>query len=212
MSNDENINVELSPVNSGGKFILKKKTALLVAVVIIAVSLLYVYKGFFVAATVNGVPISRFAVIHELEKNGGKDTLNWLITQKLIINEASLAGVVVSDEEINEVIKNIGEQITEQGATLEAALGEQGMTLDDFKNQIIVQKNLEKLLGDKINITDEEINQYIEDFGVEIPEGEEENYKNQIKEMLRGQKLGVESQTLMDSLKSQAKINYFVSY
>ena len=45
-------------------------------------------RGLFVVALVNGEPISRIEVIKALEKQGGKATLDSLVTKKLIAQEA----------------------------------------------------------------------------------------------------------------------------
>ena len=44
----------------------------------------FVLRGAFIAAAVNGRPISRFKVIRELEKRQGMTTLDGLITEELI--------------------------------------------------------------------------------------------------------------------------------
>ncbi|MDP2649265.1 MAG: hypothetical protein Q8P10_00315, partial [bacterium] len=56
-------------------------------VVILAVGAFFL-KGLFVAALVNGEPITRVAIISELEKQGGKQALSSLVNQVLILQEA----------------------------------------------------------------------------------------------------------------------------
>ncbi len=188
------------------------KTAIIIAVVIIIGALAYAYKGLFIAATVDGSPISRLTVIQELEKASGKSLLDSLINEKLIQNEVSAKKIVVSDDEINSEIKTIGDQVAAQGNTLDAALAAQGMSIDDLKKRITIQKELEKLVADKINVTDEEVAQYIKDNEISIPEGKEAAIAGQIKNEIRNQKLNTEAQTLITDLKSKAKIQYFINY
>ncbi len=192
--------------------IVNIKIAVIVAVIIVIAALAYVYKGLFIAATINGSPISRFAVVRQLEKASGKQVLDALITKKLLGDEAQKKGIIVSAEEIDTQIKNIEASISAQGKTLEAALAAQGMSKDDLKEQIVLQKEAEKLLEGKINITDSEVEQYVKDNKVEIPKGQEVEYQNQIKEQLKNQKFSQEAKSLIDSLRSKAKINYFVNY
>lgn len=185
----------------------------IIIVVIIALGVLaYVFKGLFIAATVNGSPISRLAIIRELEKASGKDLLDSLIVKKLVQNEANAKKIVVSDDEINGEIKKIEDQVIAQGATLDAALAAQGMSMEDLRKQIIFQKEVEKLVADKINVTDEEVEQYIKDNAISIPEGQEATTIAQIKDELRNQKLSTEANVLIAALKSQVKIRYFVNY
>ena len=188
------------------------KTAIIIVVIIALGVLVYIYKGLFIAATVNGSPISRLAIIQELEKASGKDLLDSLIIEKLVQNEANAKKIIVSNDEINGEIKKIEDQIVAQGATLDAALAAQRMSMEDLKKQIIFQMEVEKLIADKINVTDEEVAQYIKDNAISIPEGQEATTTAQIKDELRNQKLSTEGKALIATLKSQAKIRYFVNY
>ncbi len=188
------------------------KTAILIAIIIALGVLAYIYKGLFIAATVNGSLISRLSIIQKLEKASGKNLLDSFITEKLVQKEADAKKIVVSNDEINGEIKKIEDQVTVQGSTLEAALSAQGMSMDDLKKQIVFQKEVEKLVADKINVTDEEVAQYIKDNAISIPEGQEAAANDQIKNELRNQKLNKEADALITTLKSQAKIRYFVNY
>jgi len=194
------------------KIKIDRKTAIIIATVIILVALAYVSRGLFVAATVDGSPISRWSVISKLEKSSGKTLLDSLITEKLIQNEAKAKKIVVTEDEANGEIKKIEDLIVAQGGTLDEALAQQGMNRADFKTQIILQKELEKLVADKIVITDEEVKQYISDNKVAIPVGQEATTTEQIKGEMKSQKISQEASILIEALKSQAKINYFVNY
>jgi foldase protein PrsA len=200
--------------SSDGKQSIKinKKTAIIIAAVIALGVLAYFLRGFFVAAIVDGVPISRLSVILKLEKSSGKNLLDSLITEKLIQNEAKAKNITVSDDEINAEIKKIEDQITAQGGTLNAALAAQGMSLDDLRSEIVIQKDLEKLVADKTSVTDEEVAQYIKDNQISIPAGQEATTTEKIKSGLIGQKISQEGDALITALKAKAKINYFVNY
>jgi foldase protein PrsA len=194
------------------KMKISRKNAIIIIVIIALGVLAYVYKGLFIAATVNGSPISRLAIVQELEKMSGKNLLDSLIVEKLVEKEADAKKIIVSNDEINGEIKKIEDQIASQGSTLDAALSSQGMSLEDLKKQIVFQMEIEKLLADKVNVTDEEVAQYIKDNAISIPEGQEAATASQIKDELKNQKLGKESNALIIALKSQAKIRYFVNY
>ncbi len=188
------------------------KIAAIIAIVVLIGFLIYYNKGLFIAATVNGTPISRRAVIKELESVSGKSALESLITQKLINDEALKKGVTVTSDEVDTEIKNVETQVKAQGMTLDQALSAQGITLANLKKQITTQKKLEKILGDQIQVTDDQITQYIKDNKVSIPKGQEATYKEQIKNQIKQQGLSAAANELVASLKAQAKINYFVNY
>jgi len=194
------------------KIKIDKKTAIIIAAVIVLGALVYSAKGLFIVATVDGSPISRLSIISKLEKASGKNLLDSLITEKLVSNEAKAKKVIASNEEITEKIKKIEEQITSQGGTLAEALTGQGMSMDDLKTQIVLQLELEKLVADKTNVTDEEVTKYVADNQITIPAGQEAITTEQIKNEIKNQKTSQEAETLISTLKSQAKINYFVNY
>ena len=172
----------------------------------------FMYKGLVVAAWVNGAPISRFQVLGQLEKMSGKNVLDSLITKKLIEDEAKAKGIAVTKDEVSAEISKIEEQIKTQGGTLDAALEQQGMTREDLEIQISVNTKIQKLLADKLSVTDEEIAKYITDNKVNVPKGQEQQFNDSIKAQLAQQKLSTEAQSLVASLKGSAKIKYFVNY
>jgi len=192
------------------------RNAIIAGVIILIVAviggLLFYYKGLFIAATVNGSPISRLAVISELEKTSGKKTLESLITKKLIDDEARSKGIIINQADIDAELKTIEDQVKAQGATLDQVLTEQGVTLEYLRNQIAVQKELEGLLADQIQVSDDDVAKYITDNKVTIPKGEEAASKEQIKNQLKQQKLSDAAGTLLESLRSKSKINYFINY
>ncbi len=210
---------EVSPVvsepietNAGMSKMITVRNGVIVAAVLIIAALVYYEKGLVVAATVNGSPISRFAVIAQLEKTSGKATLDSLINKKLIDEEASKKGVAVTDADVQAELGSIEKQVTAQGGKLVDALAQQGMTMDDLKGQIITQKKLERLLVDKIQVTDADVVHYIKDNKVTIPKGQEAAYKTQIMNQLKQQKMQSAADALVVTLHSQAKITYFVNY
>jgi SurA-like N-terminal domain len=188
------------------------KTIIIIACVIVAGSFLFAYKSLFIVAIVDGSPISRLAVIDDLEDRFGKGILEDFIVQKIIDKKAKKEGVVISDEEINEEIKNIENQIMAQGGTLDEVLAQEGTTRDIFAGQIATQKKLEKLLSDDMQVSDSEVDQYIEDNEIEIPEGEEISYREQVGAQLQQQKFNAIVVQFIDSLREQSSIRYFINY
>lgn len=192
--------------------VISVKTAVVIAALIILASVAFYHKGLFIAATVNGSPVSRLSVIHELESSSGKKALDSIITKKLLSDEANKKGVMVTSDELATEVKKIEDQIKAQGQTLDVMLAAQGMTRQEMEEQLTLQKELEKLLEDKIAVSDEEAVKLLAASKVAVPKGQEEQYKAQAKEQIRGQKLNDAAGTFIESLKAQASINYFVNY
>lgn len=181
-------------------------------IIILAVGAFFL-KGLFVAALVNGEPITRLAVLSELEKQGGKQTLSSLVNQALILQEAKKKNIQVSQGEIDAETKKIEDSLKSQGQSLDTALAVQGMTRQDLLMQLRLRALVEKLLADKTKVTDTEVADYIGKNKDAFPaEMKEDEIKKNVREQLRQQKLGSASQSWLQELNKNSKINYFVNY
>ena len=204
--------VEVSKVSKGIPPYLKQPK-FFIPLIIVLLILGFLLKGLFIVALVNGQPITRLALIQELEKQGGKQTLSALVNQTLILQEAKKKKIEVSQEEIDRSAKQIEESLKSQGQDLNTALAMQGLTRQDFLMQLKLRNLVEKLLADKIEVTDKEVTEYIEKNKETLPTDlKEEEIKKGVREQLKQQKLASKSQEWLTGLAKSAKINYFVNY
>lgn len=194
------------------KLTINLKTVKIIGIVLVVLAVLFAIKGLFIAALVNGSPISRLAVIQELERGSGKAALESLIIEKLINKEADKRSIEVSDDEVSVEVANAEAQIKSQGGTLVDALASQGISLETLRKQILMQKKLEALLADKIQVTEADMKKFITDNKIEIPKGQEATYNAQIAQEIKQQKLSTESKALVDSLRAENTIRYFINY
>lgn len=212
MPKKENLQALTMIESMGPRGISRSKFLIPLVVIFIAVILFY-FKGLFVVALVNGVPITRLSIIQELEKQGGKQTLSSLVNQTLILQEAKKKNIEVSQKEIDDAAKQIEDSLKTQGQSLDTALAMQGMTRQDFLMQLKLRNLVEKLLADQVKVTDKEISDYIEKnkdtFSTDLKEPE---IKKRVEEQLKQQKLASSSQVWLTNLTKNAKIQYFVNY
>ena len=138
-----------------------KKLLLVFVVLILLLGAIYFSKRFFIAASVNGKSISRLTVIKELEKQGGKNVLETIITETIIRQEAEKRKIGVSQKEIDEEMKKIESNVVSQGSTLDQALQNQGMTKTVLIEQIKIQLMLQKMAGANITVSEKEIEDFI---------------------------------------------------
>ena len=193
--------------------LLKNKKFKYSAIIILIAILLALTKSLFVAALVNGWPVSRIAVIKALEKQGGSDVLNTLVERSLIFQEAGRLGVKISDDVINTQITSIEEILKGQSLTLEEALAARGQTKKDLIDQIRIQKTVEAILSQKINISEEDTAKYFEENKALLDEGAVlEDVKEDIRGQLFQQKLNDEYRKWVEELKAKSKILYFVNF
>lgn len=186
------------------KKLKQNRDVLLFVLILLVASLTYYFKGLFVVATVNNQPITRLAVVRDLEKRGGKEILNALVTKALLVQEIKRRNITVSKDEAGKEIKKIEASL--QGQSLDQLLKAQGATRADFAEQVKIQKALEKMFDKDIKISEQEINKFIEENQQFSPT------KQVAEQQLKQQKLSKKVQELIENLKKKAKINYFVTY
>jgi parvulin-like peptidyl-prolyl isomerase len=192
---------------------LRRKYLILIIVIVLLGAALFYFRGLFVAAVVNGQPISRLAVIQQAEKQSGKTTLDTLVRDALIEQEAKKEGVTVSDQEVTAQISTLQSNLQKQGQSLNDVLSQQGMTMDDLRNLIRLDQLVQKMVGKNIKITDKEINDYINQNKSSLPPGLSGNaLKSQVKAQLVQEKTNEAVQTWLANLQKKANIVYFVQY
>ena len=179
-------------------------------VIILILALLYFFKGQFVIALVNGKPIFRQTLIKELEKQAGQKALEAIITKTLILQKAKKENIQVTEEEINQEVQKIEESLTAQGQDLNQLLKQQGMTQENLKEELKIQKIVEKIATKDIQITEDEVASFIaerKDFYP--PDQDPEDLNKQVRKQLMEQKTGEAVQTWIAALQKEANIAYW---
>lgn len=190
---------------------INQRALLIILAGVFLAGLLYYFRGQFIVATVNGQPIWRLTLVRELEKQGGGQTLDSIITKTLILQEAKKQKILVSNEEINQEIKKFEEDLSGQGQDLNQLLTNRGMTRADLSEQIKLQKLVEKMTKNDLEVTDQEVNDYLEkNKNTLLQTADKEQIKTQVREQLKEQKLNEKIQSFIQSLRDQAKITHLL--
>mgnify|MGYP000996055698 CR=1 FL=1 len=192
----------------------KENKSLATGLIVVMLSFLigYFAKNYLIAATVNKGVIWRTSVIKKLEVYQGSNILNSMIEQKLIEQEAKKQGIKVSKEEVNTRIEELETSMKAQGADLDNLLKDSGMTRKDLQKNYEASIMAEKLLKDKVEITDEEVQKYVDDNPEYFEGADMEQAKSLVKEQLKQQKLSSQYSSFINELKSKAKINISSMY
>ncbi len=189
-----------------------KKPLIALVIVLIAVGL-YFGKGLFVVALVNGQPVTRYEVIKELESQAGQSTTDAIISEILVKQKASEQGITISQEQIDERIKEIEADLATTGQSLDELLELQGLTRDAVEDQIRLQLMLRELLADKIEVSVEEVEAAVEQQAEVKPEGmSDEEFAAQIQAGLEEQQFAFEAQSYIQGLQSEANTTYWHQY
>lgn len=129
------------------------RKALILVISVMAILSLLSGCGGKTVAVVNGEKITKAELQSEAEKVAGKDVLRNLIMEKAILQSAKKEGVYPTKEEIEKEL----EFRKRENPTLLDDLKKQGLTLDDYKHQIMVSLAETNLLTKGIKVTDKEV-------------------------------------------------------
>lgn len=194
-------------------FKMRRSYVILAAVIVALGVLLYTGRGFFVAAVVNGQPISRWAIIKEAEKQSGKQALDTIVRNALIEQEARKLNIAVSDAEVGSEMKKVEGQLSAQGQKLDDVLVTQGMTRQDLVKILRLNILVKKIVGNDVKISDQEVNDYIEKNKDLFPQDQsDEQKKKAAVDRLKQQKLSEKTRAWLTDLQTKAKVIYFVQY
>lgn len=175
---------------------------------IVILFLIAVNRGWIISAIVNGRPIFRWTVNATLMSRYGKQTLDNMITERLIADEAKKANVLVTQKEIDakeqDILKSFGGNVT-----LDEILQYQGMTKADFDEQIKLQMLLTKLIGKDIVITDTEIANYRATNSATLVATDEAGLNAEARDALLTQQVGEKIQPWFTNLRNKAQIFTF---
>jgi foldase protein PrsA len=202
-----------SAVSKPYRAYLKNSKVLVIGGILLLAALLYVLRSVFVAATVNGRPVSRLELVRILERQNGKAALESLITKQLIMQEAQNQNVQIEDKEVDNEIKKIEQSVAQQGQNFEELLKAQNLTRDSLKEQIKLEKTIQKIIGKDINVSDEEVNEYIEKNKESFPpDSKVEELREPVREQIQQQRMSEKFQTWLEDLEKKATIYRFVNF
>ncbi len=202
--------VAMDPVK---KFQLNTRQWIYLILLLAVVGGIYIAQDYLVAATVNGSPISRQAVVSVLERQSGQIVLDALIREKLIKSELASNNIVADATAVDAVLAEIEAQVAAQGRTLSEALLAEGVTLEQLREQIELQKGTEQLLADRISVTEEEVTLYIEANKITPAKDQApESLSAEISASLYQQKLSVAIEIWFTELMTTAEIKYRIDY
>lgn len=193
----------LSPVGTSGAPISRGRVLLILTLLLLGF-LIYRYRYLLTPATVNGQPIFITEYLKGLHTTFGREYIDTLTTQKAIEQEIERSNVEVSSEEIDTEIDRIDKQASASGG-IQAIL--ENTSMEELRKQVRIQLAVKKILNDKIQVTDAEVNDAFEknkDFFKGRPEQE---VRNLIREQLETQKFQTEAQNWLNELKGKTQID-----
>ncbi len=190
----------------------KNMIPLIIGLIVLSGIIIFARKNL-TAAIVNGESISRLRVISELEKQSGKQAVDALVTETIILQEAKKNSVTVSEKEVDAQLKDIEKSLAGSGQSLDEALLSKGLTKETLKKQIRIQKMLEKMAGKGVTVTDKEVDAFLKQNEQVIPkDADKKEIRAQAKEQLMQDKMGAKIQKWIEDHKKKAKIVLYKQY
>jgi foldase protein PrsA len=145
-------------------YIKKNKITTVAVVVLLGLTLVLTlaFSKKDTAASINGEEISKEELYSKLTDLYGKDTLDSLVTNKMIEMEAKKEKVKVTGNEIDEELTKLQESYGGEEA-FTSALEQNNVSMDKIREDIEFYLLAEKLIEPEISITDEEMKTYFEE-------------------------------------------------
>lgn len=201
------VNTVLNKLSSYKNFRSSKKFYLIL--IVAGLLLLFIYKkSWFVAASVNGSPITNLELQMKLNKQFRSQILTQLINEKIILAEATKNNTLASETEVSKKISEIETSVGGPQA-LDALLSQQGQTRDSIRQQIKLQLSIEKLYANEATVSGEEVAAFIEQNKDQLRATDSAGQQKEAFDSLKSQKLSqIFSQKFQD-LKTKAKIQIF---
>lgn len=140
--------------------------------ILVAVFSFFLPRGSRAVATVNGQRITKEELYKEMYSRTGKQTLEELITRRLVLQEGKKQGVAVGDQEVKaEIERIIKEQFgSEEG--FQNALSYYGLTREGLEDNIRVDLTIRKVLGAKAQVSEDEVREYFDQHRGEFDQPE----------------------------------------
>ncbi len=211
--------IEESPVVSRRtlpKLPIKKSYVIAFGAILLLVAGGYLLKGWFVAAVVNGEPISRINIIRQLERTPqAKEIMTAEVQRKLIHQEARKRRIYVTKDEIDKAVKEYQDNYAKEGRNLDEQLKAAKLSKDDFIELYVrLPKLLEKMVEKEVKQpTEKEITAFIEQNKESLPKGQSDAAnKKWAKDNLVQTQMYQKVQALIESVQKSAKVTYWVSY
>lgn len=114
-----------------------------------------------VVATVNGEEISKEDLYEAMLENNGREILDRLILNQLVIQEAKKRGIVVGDAEVTaEIQKVIDESFYGMEEYFHQALSEYGVTEEKVREELKTELFLRKIAESELDITEDDEREY----------------------------------------------------
>lgn len=201
------VNNLLDKIYSFKNFRSSKKFYLII--LLAGILLLAMYKkDWFIAATVNGTPITNLELQAKLNQQFKTQTLNQLINEKIILQEAIKMGTIPQQSEISAKITELETSVGGKEA-LDTLLSQQSQTRDTLREQLRVQLAVTKLYEKEATVSASEVEKFLSENKSLLRATDSAGQEKEAEETLKQQKLSQIFTQKFQELRQKANIKIF---
>lgn len=180
-----------------------------IAAAVAVILILAVYnKSLFIAATVDGSPISNFELQSRLNQQYRDQTLNEMINEKIVLDAAKKQGIIISPTEVDSQISTLEKSVGGADA-LDGLLAQQGETRTALRDQVLLQLTIEKMYSGEASVSASEVQQYIDQNKDQMQATDSAGQQKEAENALKQQKLTQIFQQKFQQLKQAAQVQIF---
>ncbi len=184
------------------------KTGLLIIIIVVILLLAIYKKSWFIAASVNGMPLTNLELQLKLNQQFRTQTLNQLINEKIILSEAAKNGAIPTEEEISQKISQLEGNVGGKD-TLDNLLSQQGQTRITLRDQIKMQLAITKLYDKEATVSADEVSKFIEQNKDQLKASDSAGQQKEASDAIKSQKLSQIFSQKFQELRQKAKIQIF---
>ncbi len=187
----------------------RKSKKIYFMLLVTGILLLALYKkSLFIAAVVNGAPITNLELQMKLNDQFRTQILNQMINEKIIINEAAKNNALPTQQEVNKRISELEASVGGKDA-LNSLLSQQGQTISSLREQVMVQLAITKLYEKNATVSAEEISKFIVGNKAQLQATDSASQEKEAENNLKQQKLSQIFSQKFQELKQKANIKVF---
>lgn len=186
-----------------------KKNLAIILIIAAVLGLAIFKKHWFVAATVNGVPVSNLEVLGRLNREYRTEVLETIVSEKIILSEARKKGAIPSESEVNDRMKELEEKQFGGAEAFDAFLEQQNQTRATIKELVKIQLAIEKMYATEATVSDEEVAEFITQYKDQFQASDEAGQKEEARDAIKQRKLSQIFSEKLEELKKNAQVKIF---
>lgn len=187
----------------------KSSKKIYILLVVAGLLILAIYnKSLFIAATVNGSPITNLELQLKLNAQFREQTLNQLVNEKIIMSEAAKNNALPTQSEIDTKIVDLEKSVGGK-ETLDSLLAQQGQTRIGLRDQVLVQLAISKLYDKEASVSAAEVTEFIESNKEQLRASDSAGMTKEATDAIKQQKLSQIFSQKFQELRQKANIQIF---